>query len=209
MGWTEYRANYYKNGTIDRKAECDDLFTWVNHDEEGNEVNRCSVAKSTMVGSTYYAALNYKKANESPEVVGMVCLTRTVEGAFFGYKDMMETCGPNYYDCPLSILNLLTPTESEWANEWREKCRQNNEQQKAKRKHARALHDLPDGSVISFLCPAGMKTHEEGEPVCLTKRYYGRKYPKWIEGKYYWQPGLIPEDYKVIRTGWPEQKEVV
>ena len=27
MGWTEYQATYFKKGKIDRKAECDALFT--------------------------------------------------------------------------------------------------------------------------------------------------------------------------------------
>ena len=26
MGWASYRAEYYKNGKIDRKAECDAYF---------------------------------------------------------------------------------------------------------------------------------------------------------------------------------------
>lgn len=26
MGWTEYRASYFKSGKIDRKAECDAYF---------------------------------------------------------------------------------------------------------------------------------------------------------------------------------------
>ena len=26
MGWTSYAATHYKNGKIDRKAECDNIF---------------------------------------------------------------------------------------------------------------------------------------------------------------------------------------
>ena len=52
MGWTSYHANYYKNGTIDRKRECDNYF------DKGN----CKILKSAMVGSTYYAAI--KKGEE-------------------------------------------------------------------------------------------------------------------------------------------------
>jgi hypothetical protein len=42
---------------------------------------------------------------------------------------MDETCGPYEKKCPLSILNLLTPTDNEWANEWRKQCRAYNKQQ--------------------------------------------------------------------------------
>ena len=28
MGWDYGRARYWKNGCIDRKAECDERFTW-------------------------------------------------------------------------------------------------------------------------------------------------------------------------------------
>lgn len=41
----------------------------------------------------------------------------------FGYKDMDETMGPNESECPARILDLLTPTDSEYANGWRARCR--------------------------------------------------------------------------------------
>lgn len=37
MGWTEYHASFYKNGKVDRKAECDNLWS-----------KDCKVLKSTM-----------------------------------------------------------------------------------------------------------------------------------------------------------------
>jgi len=44
----------------------------------------------------------------------------------FGFKEIEETCGPIDHDCPDRILDRLTPTDSKWANEWREKCRERN-----------------------------------------------------------------------------------
>jgi hypothetical protein len=38
----------------------------------------------------------------------------------FGVKDMDETVEPYYYDCPKRILDLLTPTNDERANHWRQ-----------------------------------------------------------------------------------------
>lgn len=37
----------------------------------------------------------------------------------FGYKDMDETMGPYMFNCPKTILDLLTPTDNEYANKWR------------------------------------------------------------------------------------------
>ena len=46
MGWTSYHASFYKNGKIDRKAECDSI---MNCDMVGNK-GRYEVLKSAMVG---------------------------------------------------------------------------------------------------------------------------------------------------------------
>lgn len=41
----------------------------------------------------------------------------------FSYKAMDETVGPYNYDCPKRIMDLLTPTDNDFANQWREKVR--------------------------------------------------------------------------------------
>jgi hypothetical protein len=35
----------------------------------------------------------------------------------WGYKDMTESCGPNYYDCPLSFLNMTPGAKQDWRDE--------------------------------------------------------------------------------------------
>jgi len=50
MGWTYQHATYYKNGKIDRKAECDAYFTESN-------AGWYKVEKSALVGKVYYAAI--------------------------------------------------------------------------------------------------------------------------------------------------------
>jgi hypothetical protein len=37
---------------------------------------------------------------------------------------MDETMGPNGYNAPARVLDKLTPTDSQFANEWREVCRE-------------------------------------------------------------------------------------
>jgi len=48
-----------------------------------------------------------------------------------GYKDMDESMGPCESECPERILNLLTPTDHEYALTWRQRCRDNIARKKA------------------------------------------------------------------------------
>ena len=45
----------------------------------------------------------------------------------WGYKDVDETMGPYKHDFPVSWLDLLSPVESEYAVEWRERVRKQAE----------------------------------------------------------------------------------
>ncbi len=111
MGWTYYQATYYKkDGKIDRRAEY--------RAEFGKEPSWAAIVKDSMVGNIYYAAM---KSSKTGEVWALVVLTET-DGTEFGYKDMDETMGPGYCDCPIGILKLLSPTDNEYANEWRRNC---------------------------------------------------------------------------------------
>lgn len=88
------------------------------------DLAKARVLDSAMVGTTVYAAieLTVKKTGEK-RVRGAVILTDydKRDGCFLT-KHMSEDMGPNYWECPKRILKLLTPTDSEWANQWRENC---------------------------------------------------------------------------------------
>lgn len=116
MGWTGQIPRYFSlNGSIDRKKECDAYCdNWVNH----------KILESTMVGSTYFAAVENTENNKR-EVFALVIITNVIdEGKYkeFQYKDMSEDVGPNEDYCPLNILKLLTPTDNEYALNWRRRC---------------------------------------------------------------------------------------
>ena len=139
MGWTGYHATHYKNGKIDRKAECDSY--WL----DGLNAGHFEVVKSAMVGNTYYGVIkpllkhngvdeNGKDKYESipeykQEVFAVVFLTSTDSKDYFNfsYKDMSEDMLPYYFDCPIGILNLLSETNSENALEWRRRCREKHD----------------------------------------------------------------------------------
>lgn len=132
MGWTSYFASYFKNGRVDRKAECDALFDR----DDGYQL-----LKSAMVGATWYAAIKHPAGH----VFGCVFLTQVHDGEFY-YKDMSEDMGPNESRCPVSILDLLDDTESEYAQKWRERCR---EYARRRREH-KTLSTLPIGAIIRY-----------------------------------------------------------
>lgn len=187
MGWTFYDANHYtKSGAVDRKKECDSL---INAE---NDKRKQTVLKSRMIGSTYYAAVeDIRKETNERRVFAIVILTSSdkANGCNFGYKDLDEFMGPSESKCPNSILDLLTPTDHEWALAWRERCRKHNS--------VKPLSALPIGTMIQYTC-------DDGETIRLIKRPPGYQFkrPFWYCPNYNAHVSLknIPMDYKIVES---------
>ena len=179
MGWTSYHID----GKINRKAECDNLYNCE------TDKYIWKVLKSVIVGSTYYAAVEKTdKDTGKSKIFAGVCLTSVDNSDWhnFSYKDMDESVGPFESKCPNSILNLLTETKYEYANEWRERCRKYN----AKPKFGK----LPIGTVIEFELNGKMYQATKHRPA------YQFKTPFWMmENGNYIKKKQIPEDFKVIK----------
>ena len=214
MGWTSYHATHYKNGKIDRKGECDAYFM------EGLNRGHYDVLKSSMVGSVYYAAVKplkkYSKDDAGNEIIvdiptneqqvfGVVFLTSTDCKDYhnFSYKEMDETVGPCYYDCPKGILDLLTPIDSEWANNWRAKCREQLET----KKNPNSLRNLPKGTIIQVTMPFDTKFFKEGDVVKLRKdEGWGSSRTSWyvVQMSIRFTSGLMKQldgHYEIIQRG--------
>ena len=174
MGWTGYEPQYFKeSGAVDRKKECDSYFL------EGLNRRHFNVKKSVMKGNVYYAAVeNLSKYDpvtrsyedlkeEDKNTFGMVILTSVKNGMFY-YKEMSEDVYPGYYDCPDSILDLLTKTDSLNALDWRTRCRENNES-----KRNDWLKKVPLGGKIVY-------TDHKGEEHILIKHAPGYQFKKWF-----------------------------
>lgn len=198
MGWTWYMANYYKNGKVDRKAEMDKFYTQKEEDRTWDgkihHVPSITVLKSSMVGTVYYAALEIKNTKENRRsVVAAIALTSTSSKSDycnFGYKDMDETYGPFECDCPKGILDLLTPTDNECAQAWRQRCRESLQLKKT----GKTLGQLPIGSKIRF------KSY--GEEVTLIKRppAYQFKTCWWqkVNSNTYYPKRSIPKEFEIL-----------
>lgn len=192
-----------KRGGVDRKATLDREFTRASSDG----LRTWEVVKSTLRGSTYYAAVRtVDAARGTVETWALVALTSiTGSGTWekmFNYKEMSEDMGPYYYDCPASILDLLDETASETANKWRAACREKAAKLKAARKNPDSLKNLPVGSVIRFTCEYNMSGGTKaGDQVTLqkVKRYNGRTY--WSDGYYRWNEKTINEVYEILSRG--------
>ena len=120
MGWLFTRD---LAGHSTARAYLDNQFSY------SRDNHRLTVLASSMVGSTYYAAAERVENSGERQVFAIVCLTKTSTGArdgcTFGYKDMTEHMGPCESECPASILNELTDTDSQYAQAWRDRCRAN------------------------------------------------------------------------------------
>lgn len=207
MGWTSYHVEPTYNSkakkyTVDRKAECDKLFNCdMTTLDDHKVIGKFEVLKSYVVGSTYYAAIKRTKfatetEAETSKVFAVIVLTSVNNKDYhnFAYKDMDETMGPYQYGCPKSILDLLPPTDNEYAIAWRNKCYEVLKE----RKNPNTLGNLPIGSEIKYV-------NHKGEEIILFKHpaAYQFKRPFWMckDRDGYVSPKHIPDNYEVIKRG--------
>lgn len=129
MGWT-----FYNHTPPCIRSEIKNLCTFESEDRIAAPV------KASRVGTTWYVAVkvqlkgalaipgghcpfsSFTLDSQGAYVFAAVFLTRS-EGGAWGFKDMDECMGPGMSEAPLAILDLLSPTSSEYALKWRERCR--------------------------------------------------------------------------------------
>ena len=181
MGWT-----YTNKGSQTTKEFFEKEF---NYDKDGRSGK---ILRFSATWTTAYMAYECKVPvmGELPartDVIGIVCLIRHVpnasDGFTFGYKDMTEDMGPNESKCPKTILELLTPTTSEYANNWRKACWDRINKRKAAPK-------VKAGDYVQFkesICFRGGAelTVLQWVKGSLFKRYYNLyRLPNWKEREY-------------------------
>lgn len=72
-------------------------------------------------GNVLYALHESGKTAETKKWIGVYLLQRFENG--WGYKDMDESMGPNYYLCPVSYLDEADEPCNDYARQWRKDCR--------------------------------------------------------------------------------------
>lgn len=137
MGWT-YMPMPREGTTEWLKKE----LSWAS---DSGAVNR-PLATAIVERKEAYAAVETMHADGRREVWAIIFLLdykpRDRDGFTFGYKDMTESMGPVVCRCPEKILDMLTETESEYANSWRQRCRD--------RLLLRQNNKLQDGDIIQL-----------------------------------------------------------
>lgn len=199
MGWLSYHVETDDRGKFDRKSELDRRWSQEEHiSKDGTHYPELKILKSSMIGSTYYAAIKSTK-NNVEQVFAAVSLTSLNNKDYhnFSVKDMDETVGPYQTQCPIGILRLLTETDSEYANSWRQACYEYHN----KKKDKNSLQNLPIGTRIKAKIPYDTTIAKKGEEIIFIKceGYGKRKHSYWYAKGYKWKPNLIGDDYEVLK----------
>jgi len=170
MGSTSYNVPDGQS----RKDSAVDYFTndagWVVH-------------HASTKGRVVYAACSVRpnRTDFDPnEIFGVVALTSQNKADYYNFtiKVMTDTMGPGYGDCPAKILDMLTPTDNEFANSWRAACRALHRQRAEARKVKTATKirlaeplsftDGVDRDTFTYL--SGSKfLDRDGVPVTITR----------------------------------------
>lgn len=130
MGWL-FMPRGSMGGHATAKAYLDNQFSYERSQDDGSSRGLKVLASRCPGNRVYYAATQVMTNGQGGEIFAIVCLVRwnprAKDGYIFSYKDMEESMGPCEADCPASILDLLTPTDKEYALDWRARCRANLE----------------------------------------------------------------------------------
>lgn len=159
MGWL-YMPSLGRFDTP--KAYLEDQFTYETETGISTVIGSATVAMRTC----YAACRQLDKSTGRIETFAIVCLIRynrrDKKGMIFGYKDMTEHMGPCETQCPASILDLLGPTDSEYALAWRQRCREH---------HLKRARPVPKhGDMIVFADAISFTDGHAGNRFRFTKR---------------------------------------
>lgn len=146
------------------KAYLDAQFTYT-REVDGSSKGLRVLASSCPQNRTYYAATQVMTNGVGGEIFAIVCKVHWCPGSKtneqFGYKDMEESMGPFEDDCPQSILDLLTSTDSDHALDWRRRCRARLERRSRK---------IEDGDGIRLETPLKFVDGHTGSEFIVEKR---------------------------------------
>ncbi len=135
MGTTYYSKGFSKSFKNAKEFFVNHLAAALFTDKEG----KSTLLKHSVVGNIAYTLSEHPVSGEEGKTFKIISVIKIVkdEGEF-GYKDMDESMGPFYYDCPKSILKEST-IQTETAVKWRNDC---TEHAKNKKKQVEKIKGL-------------------------------------------------------------------
>lgn len=121
-----------------------------------NSYYKFDFAKAVIKNGVLYGAVkDINRETNEPIVWGLVAIINFYTNKFeteMRCKLMDETMHPYYYNCPKSILDLLTKTDNEYSNEWRKRCYEQLAKAKEKAKVKTPYIFVKSGIKFSIGC---------------------------------------------------------
>lgn len=105
---------------------------------ETNSYGGYEVLDKSQKGNILYVLFKHPKDYKFIAVFKLSGPSRQPGDEGWGYKDMDESMGPCYYDCPERILAQSDDT-SEGGTQWRENCRKYRKERAVRREWAKSL----------------------------------------------------------------------
>ena len=161
MGWW---GVYYGGKAPNRK----DRLQMILHQEElDKETEHGKLIDVSLVGTTVYGAYYNKRLDK---VIGIVLLSHWCDGEL-RIKSMDETVGPTHVQCPMRILNKLSPLTPEddphgWCAKWREQCVAYNKQ--------------PKGELSKLPLYTRIRLHNPQKTILIIEPGYGGKGRRYV-----------------------------
>lgn len=164
------------------------------------EFSCCQIVDFSKVGNVAYMVL--ERIEMPGKRFALVCLTEwdswnALNFRYFNfrYKDISEEMGPCESNCPVRLLDKLSPTDSEYANNWRQRCRENASSKANGRKR---IKSIVVGAWFKLRTPLKFsdKTMRDTFKVVL---YRGRKAYQSQDGKLYRIRGLEKYEFEILK----------
>ncbi len=169
MGWTGLRR---PPGLSDREFFEQEFPTTLT---QNGRIVACATVRSVF----YAAVENNANATYMPSKTWALVVLMQRNGGEFCYKEMSEDMGPCESCAPAKVLNALSPTDIEWANNWRERCRM-----------ALAKPKIKSGDRVKFSAPIKFTSGDELSELtfvkCSTFKADGRLFrvSRWKDMEY-------------------------
>jgi hypothetical protein len=112
MGWLFPYHTYSRRTLINERIE-----GWEHNG------NKAVVLKHCMKGNNLWKLIELTYSTGDKIRFIALDMLRKSDGVW-GYKDLDESCGPYYYNCPLGYIEQCTPAKSEFAIKWREQVKE-------------------------------------------------------------------------------------
>jgi hypothetical protein len=144
------------------KEYLEDQYTYENN----RRISTVLASKTVALRTWYAACQQIDKSTGQSEIFAVICLIdynrRAKDGMIFGCKDMTEHYGHWDVRCPISILDLLGPTDNQHARDWRNRCRAY---------HAKRRRPAPQvGDTIVFADTFAFPDGHQGSQFVVDKR---------------------------------------